>query len=90
MRVWDLERGTARVLDGHTYPVNAVSVTADGRRAVSGGLDQTLRVWDLERGTCLTIFPCEAPVAALAWSAGSNLIAAGLGDGQVHFFRLEE
>ena len=28
--------------------VHSVAVTADSRRAVSGGLDGTVRVWDLE------------------------------------------
>ena len=33
--------------------VMSVSVTPDGRRAVSGSNDKTLRVWDLESGQCL-------------------------------------
>jgi WD40 repeat protein len=32
-----------------------VSVTRDGRRAVSGSGDHTLRVWDLETGACLRV-----------------------------------
>eukprot|EP00741_Cyanophora_paradoxa_P018180 tig00021038_g17553.t1 len=35
---------------GHTKSVNAVAVTPDGKRAVSGADDKTLRVWDLESG----------------------------------------
>jgi len=30
-----------------------VSVTPDGRRAVSGSCDNTVRVWDVETGACL-------------------------------------
>jgi WD40 repeat protein len=30
--------------------VNAVAVTADGKRAVSGSSDRTLKVWDLQSG----------------------------------------
>ena len=33
--------------------VRSVSVSPDGRRAVSGSDDKTLRVWDLETGQCL-------------------------------------
>ena len=51
MRVWDLEAGAAlHALPGHDGSVAAVAVSADGRRAVSGGDDGTVRVWDLETG----------------------------------------
>jgi len=39
-----------RTLTGHTEKINAVAVTADGRRAVSGSADETVKVWDLETG----------------------------------------
>ena len=41
-----------RTIKGHTYSVECVSATPDGRRAVSGSF-QTLRVWDVESGVCL-------------------------------------
>eukprot|EP00741_Cyanophora_paradoxa_P018442 tig00021070_g17805.t1 len=37
-------------LRGHEDYVNAVAITRDGKRAVSGSGDSTLRVWDLESG----------------------------------------
>jgi WD40 repeat protein len=44
---------TRRVLEGHTDPVEAVVLTADGKRAVSvsGSNDNTFRVWDLDGRT---------------------------------------
>ena len=54
LRVWDLERGVClRTLEGHSDHVRGVSVTPDGRRAVSGSKDKTLKVWDLTNGACL-------------------------------------
>ena len=37
-----------RILEGHTNNVEAVAVTADGKRAVSGSDDTTVMIWDLE------------------------------------------
>jgi hypothetical protein len=45
-----------RTLAGHTGPVNAMAVTADGRFAVSGSYDKTLKVWELETGRLLATF----------------------------------
>jgi WD40 repeat protein len=41
-------------LEGHGAEVGAVAVTPDGRRAVSGSLDETFEVWDLEQGVLLS------------------------------------
>ena len=43
-----------KTLEGHTHSVNSVSITPDGKKAVSGG-DTTLRFWDVESGKCLKI-----------------------------------
>jgi len=40
-------------LEGHAHRVRAVALTPDGRRAVTGGEDETAKVWDLETGACL-------------------------------------
>jgi WD40 repeat protein len=91
LRVWDLGSGTCRLtLQGHTGSVDAVALTGDGQ-AVSASADRTLRVWDLATGNCLAVFPCEAPVASVALPSDQPLtVVAGLADGQVQFFRLEE
>ncbi|MBW2647649.1 MAG: hypothetical protein JRE23_16040 [Deltaproteobacteria bacterium] len=39
-----------RTLEGHTDWVYAVAVTPDGKRAISGSMDNTLRVWDIKSG----------------------------------------
>ena len=59
LRVWETERGRSlRTLEGHAYPLSAVAIAPDSRRAVSGewvsGPDeQTLRVWEITSGQCL-------------------------------------
>ncbi len=70
LRVWYLESGQCRhTLEGHRDWVDRVSVTPDGRRAVSGSHDRTLRVWDLETGACLTVAHLPAPISAVAPSS---------------------
>jgi WD40 repeat protein len=90
LRVWDLGTGLCtHTLRGHAGGVNAVALRSDSR-AVSASHDGTLRVWDLATGHCLAIFPCEAPVRSVALTSGQPpMIVAGLADGQVQFFSLE-
>ena len=40
-------------LEGHTESVNAVAITADGAKIVSGSLDNTVYVWSMETGEVL-------------------------------------
>jgi WD40 repeat protein len=42
-------------LKGHEGQVRCISVSPDGRWAVSGSVDRTLRIWDLRRGTCRAV-----------------------------------
>jgi len=39
-----------REFEGHRYAVWSVAISPDGKRAVSGGGDETISVWDLESG----------------------------------------
>jgi GTPase SAR1 family protein/DNA-directed RNA polymerase subunit RPC12/RpoP len=51
--VWDLATGKCRAtLEGHADFVRGVAVTPDGRKVISGSLDNTLKVWDLATGKC--------------------------------------
>jgi WD40 repeat protein len=47
LRVWDpVSKQEVQRLNGHTDAVRGVSVTADGRRVLSGGDDRTVRLWE--------------------------------------------
>jgi WD40 repeat protein len=80
VRIWDPEAGTTvHALHGHHGDVTAVAVSADGRRAVSGGSDGTVRIWDPEAGTTVhTLTGHDSRVTAVAVSAdGRRAVSSG-------------
>jgi WD40 repeat protein len=90
--IWrDLTRGQPlKTLTGHKGGVSAVALLADGRHALSGSRDDTIRLWDLASGQCRACLPCPHEVSALALAPDNRTLAAGLGDGRVLFFHIEE
>ena len=57
LRLWDLTTGDCvREFKGHTTYVTSVTLTPDGKHAVSGSDDNTLRLWDLTTGGCVREF----------------------------------
>ena len=43
--------GLIRTLEGHSYSVEAIAVTPDGKTVISGSVDKTIKIWDLVTGT---------------------------------------
>ncbi|MEP6524102.1 hypothetical protein NDA07_20355 [Microcoleus vaginatus DQ-U2] len=76
-------------LNGHTSSVNAVAVTADGKRAISGSDDKTIKVWDLTTGNVIASFTGESSIACCAIAPDGVTIVAGDESGRVYFLRLE-
>jgi hypothetical protein len=84
VRVWDVESGVClRTLEGHSDWVSSVSLTPDGRRAVTGSYDKTVRVWDVESGACLGVYITDA--APIAFAEFSGKLVVGLGSGRLLF-----
>ena len=68
--------------------MQAVAVSADGRRAVSGGDDGTVRVWDLEEGVELAFFASDSKITELAVTPAGTRVIAGTSTGPVHLLEL--
>src|SRR5262249_7198499 len=69
--------------------VNAVAVTADGRRALSGSGDETLRWWDLATGRCLRVLEGHTyGVDAVAVTADGRRALSGCGLGTLRWWDL--
>ncbi len=52
-----------RTLKGHEYWVHGVTLSRNGRLAISTSYEQTLKVWNVETGEVLTRFTCQSAVA---------------------------
>jgi hypothetical protein len=79
-----------RVLQGHTRTVNAVALTADGKRAVSGSDDGTLRVWDLEGNQAPRVLQGHTRgVRAVALTADGKRAVSGSYDRTLRVWDLE-
>jgi len=57
LHLWDFETGAClNTLKGHTFWTSCITISPDGRSALSGSQDKTIRLWDLESGKCLKLF----------------------------------
>jgi hypothetical protein len=79
--------GELRRLVGHTRSVRSVSVSSDGKRAASGGLDHSIRLWDIDTGTAINCITGHgAGVLAVAVSGDASQVLAGDGAGGVRLW----
>ena len=80
-----------KTLKGHTRELHYVSISADGRRAVSGSHDKTVRIWDLETGRCLSTMEAHAEsVNSMSISADGRLALLGSDDGTLLLWDLKK
>lgn len=80
----------SRILNGHLLPVNAVALSVDGKRAVSGSDDETVRVWDLERNQQHRLLDGHTGrVLAVALAADGRCAASGSSDHTIRVWDLE-
>jgi len=77
-------------LVGHTDPVLALAVLADGQFA-SGSSDRTIRIRQERNGRWAgTVqFVTDANINALAFAERLGVLAAGDGSGSVHFLKVD-
>jgi eukaryotic-like serine/threonine-protein kinase len=83
VKSWDLNRGEVpnTLNEGHTAPVRALSISADGNLLVSGSADHSLKIWDLVTGKLRqTLKGHSAPVTAVALSSDGKMLVSGSED----------
>jgi serine/threonine protein kinase/WD40 repeat protein len=91
---WDLKTGKQFLprQQPHPHHVNAVAISADGRRGLSGGDDGSLKLWDLETGKLVhSLGPQEGyihPFCILFHPDGRRALSGGK-DRVVHVWDLD-
>ncbi len=79
-----------RTFTGHSNWVNAVAVSPDGEKVISGSRDKTVKVWDINNGRLINSFTGDSYIPCCAITPDGSTIIAGEASGQLHFLRLQE
>jgi WD40 repeat protein len=89
VRLWDVATGQLRHDFGHSYCVDAVAFSPDGKRLATGAAytDTILRVWDPLTGKNTAQMRGHAlGIEAVAYSPDGKLLASGSVDGTVRLW----
>lgn len=83
-------RALEQTLAGHGGEVNSVTVTPDGRRAISASLDGTLRIWNLGTGqTEHILFGHKGMVLSVTIVPDGRRVISGASDGTLKVWNVE-
>jgi len=84
------DTGLLFTLAGHSDKVNAVAITSDGKKAVSGSADKTLKVWDIENGEEIcTLIGHKKSVNSVAITADGRIAISGSADKTLKVWDIE-
>lgn len=67
----------------HESIINAMVISPDGRRLVTGSDDSTVVVWSTRSGATLCRFKTHSPVLSLAWVTNSKGFIFGCKNGML-------
>ena len=88
IRLWDAVTGAhQRTLTGHTFFVNSVAFSPDGRTLASGSDDNTIRLWDAVTGAHQrTLTGHRWDVTSVAFSPDGRTLASGSSDDTIRLW----
>ena len=77
-------------ISGHKENISSFSISADGRKCISGSLDNTLKLWDLETGSCIrTLVGHNSGVRAVSISTDGRKCLSGSSDKTLKLWDLD-
>jgi len=82
--------GELKKFEGHTDEIKSVAISADGRYAASGGLDQTVRIWNLTTGKEEQVLRGHTgQVWSVAFHPNTRQVLSGSWDGTVRLWDIK-
>jgi HEAT repeat protein len=92
VHLYDLQAERAvRSFAGSSGEIHCVAISADGRRIVSGGADNSVRVWDAESGKQLHILLGHTKtIYSVCLSSNGKLALSAGGDGTIRLWDLDD
>jgi WD40 repeat protein len=92
VQMWDIRTGKCLLkMEGHGHWVEAMAVTPDGNRIVTGSRDRTIRVWSIQTGVCLQVLKGHRDyVLAIAVSSDGTLVVSASADQTIKIWDLDK
>lgn len=82
LRVWNLDSGSSTVL-GDGTSIQAISISSDRKKIISGQYDGSLVLWDLERGIKARTDEDHTPIDSVTFSPDGTHFVSGDGAGEI-------
>ncbi len=78
VKTWDVKTGgLSKIFSGHTGPVLSASFSPDGKRILTGSLDDTIRIWDVKTGRQLSSMEANDSISVSFSPDGRQILAGG-------------
>lgn len=90
VRIWDLKAGLteSKTLSGHTFGVRCMSLSKDGKKAITGSDDMTVCLWDLEKGMLTSRLDGHASlISGVAFISDTRAVSTAM-DGKLIYWDL--
>ena len=90
LRVWEIDKGEQRALIGNPAPFTGVSVSGDGKRAITSSQDGRLTIWDIDSGREVrTLMSGAPPLHRVTLSTDGRRAITQLANGSVRLLDLD-
>jgi WD40 repeat protein len=93
VKIWDTKTGKlVAALKGHTWTVNCLAWTKDGKTLISGSADCSIRIWNTTKWEQIAVLVEHIPnflVRAIAISPNDCILASASDDGTVRLWNID-